>query len=118
QSLGGTPAAPPGGGVVARDAGPPGPGLRLPPGRREGGQVTWDAFPPVGTEPGRIPRPAHLGVRVALLPPGGGERERQAANVFDEIAERVRRARGGPVQRVVLDVGHEVCEPARGWAEV
>src|SRR5262249_57205482 len=102
------------GGVLPGRALSPGP----PPARRRRRGVRGAPFPPILPQPGRVPRRILLHIPAAFLVRRGGERERQPANVLDQVTERVRRARRGLAELVVLDARDQVGQSLGRWPEI
>src|SRR5262249_35085935 len=82
-----------------------------PPGPRQRREVARDPHPPVLAQPGGIPGRRLAGVPADVLVRRGGERERQPADVLDQVAERVRRARRRLAQLVVPHPPRQVGQP-------
>ena len=101
-----------GGGVHPGDSRRARPGVRLPPGLRQPGQVPRDTGAPVGGQPGGVPGRLLPGERAGVLARRGGERERHAADVLDQVTQRVRRARRRQAQVALGDAGDQIGKAA------
>ena len=87
--------------------------------RAERGEVARDAHVPVVDEVRRVAERRRAVRQLgALLLRRRGERDREDADVIDQITERVVGARRRPAERVVGNVAHELREPLRGGSEI